>query len=324
MPKQPLIIIAGPTATGKTGLSVELARRLNGSIISADSMQVYCGMDIGSAKATLEERAGIKHYLLDIRQPEESFSVWEFQKAAKEAIAEITTEGKLPILVGGTGFYIQALLYDIQFEESAPTQAREKWAGLAVERGYEYLYKELCRLDPEAAEKIHANNHKRILRALEYYELTGEKISLHNQREAQKESAYRELFYVLTMNRALLYQKIEQRVDVMLEKGLIEEVQGLYRKGYRKEMTAMQGLGYKEILNYLDGTWSLEKAVEELKKGTRHFAKRQITWFKREKNVEWIDLENYTFDYPKICDKIERDFEILIRQNKRKRENDYE
>ncbi len=313
MAKQPLIIIAGPTATGKTKLAVMLAKQLNGSIISADSMQVYRGMDIGSAKASAEEQAAVKHYLLDIREPEESFSVWEFQKAAKEAIAEITAAGKIPILVGGTGFYIQALLYDIAFEESGPIQVREKWEKIAADRGYEYLYEELKRVDPESTAKIHANNHKRILRALEYYDLTGEKISLHNQRESQKESSYQELFYVLTMERALLYQRIEQRVDAMLAGGLIEEVQKLYDRGCRREMTAMQGLGYKEILNYLSGEWSLEKAAEELKKGTRHFAKRQITWFKREKNVEWIDLNNYTFDYQQICDKIKRDYAIINR-----------
>ena len=313
MAKQPLIIIAGPTATGKTKLAVMLAKQLNGSIISADSMQVYRGMDIGSAKASAEEQAAVKHSLLDIREPEESFSVWEFQKAAKEAIAEITAAGKIPILVGGTGFYIQALLYDIAFEESGPIQVREKWEKIAADRGYEYLYEELKRIDPESTSKIHANNHKRILRALEYYDLTGEKISLHNQRESQKESSYQELFYVLTMERALLYQRIEQRVDAMLAGGLIEEVQKLYDRGCRREMTAMQGLGYKEILNYLSGEWSLEKAAEELKKGTRHFAKRQITWFKREKNVEWIDLNNYTFDYQQICDKIKRDYAIINR-----------
>ncbi|AVM69275.1 tRNA (adenosine(37)-N6)-dimethylallyltransferase MiaA [Lachnospiraceae bacterium oral taxon 500] len=313
MAKQPLIIIAGPTATGKTKLAVMLAKQLNGSIISADSMQVYRGMDIGSAKASAEEQAAVKHYLLDIREPEESFSVWEFQKAAKEAIAEITAAGKIPILVGGTGFYIQALLYDIAFEESGPTQVREKWEEIAADRGYEYLYEELKRIDPESTSKIHANNHKRILRALEYYDLTGEKISLHNQRESQKESSYQELFYVLTMDRAMLYQRIEQRVDAMLAGGLIEEVQKLYDRGCRREMTAMQGLGYKEILNYLSGEWSLEKAAEELKKGTRHFAKRQITWFKREKNVEWIDLNNYTFDYQQICDKIKRDYAVINR-----------
>jgi len=311
MAKQPLIIIAGPTATGKTKLAVMLAKQLNGSIISADSMQVYRGMDIGSAQASAEEQAAVKHYLLDIREPEESFSVWEFQKAAKEAIAEIAAAGKVPILVGGTGFYIQALLYDIAFEESGPTQVREKWEEIAADRGYEYLYEELKRIDPESTSKIHANNHKRILRALEYYDLTGEKISLHNQRESQKESSYQELFYVLTMDRALLYQRIEQRVDAMLAGGLIEEVQKLYDRGCRREMTAMQGLGYKEILNYLSGEWSLEKAAEELKKGTRHFAKRQITWFKREKNVEWIDLNNYTFDYQQICDKIKRDYAVI-------------
>lgn len=313
MAKQPLIIIAGPTATGKTKLAVMLAQQLNGSIISADSMQVYRGMDIGSAKASAEEQAAVKHYLLDIREPEESFSVWEFQKAAKEAIAEIAAAGKVPILVGGTGFYIQALLYDIAFEESGPTQVREKWEKIAIDRGYEYLYEELKRIDPESTVKIHANNHKRILRALEYYDLTGEKISLHNQRESQKESSYQELFYVLTMDRAMLYQRIEQRVDAMLAGGLIEEVQKLYDRGCRREMTAMQGLGYKEILNYLSGEWSLEKAAEELKKGTRHFAKRQITWFKREKNVEWIDLNNYTFDYQQICDKIKRDYAVINR-----------
>ena len=320
MAKQPLIIIAGPTATGKTRLAVLLAKQLNGCIISADSMQVYRGMDIGSAKASAEEQAAAKHYLLDIREPEESFSVWEFQKAAKEAIGEIVAAGKLPILVGGTGFYIQSLLYDIAFEESAPTPAREKWEKIAAEQGYEYLYERLIQIDPESAAKIHVNNHKRVLRALEYYELTGEKISQHNQRESQKESRYRELFYVLTMDRALLYQRIEQRVDAMLAGGLITEVRRLYDRGCRPEMTAMQGLGYKEILNYLSGEWTLEKATEELKKGTRHFAKRQITWFKREKNAKWIDLSNYAFDYQQICDKIKRDYADINQEDGKERE----
>lgn len=307
MQKQPLVIITGPTATGKTKLSVMLAKAINGSIISADSVQVYRGMDIGSAKATVEEREGVRHYLLDIREPEESFSVWDFQMEAKKAIAEIAAEGKIPILVGGTGFYIQALLYDIQFEEKPPTFAREKWERIAEEKGYDYLYAKLKEIDFASTEKIHANNHKRILRALEYYELTGEKISVHNERESQRESAYQEFFYVLNMDRKLLYDRINQRVDKMMEDGLLEEVKALYDKGYQPEMTSMQALGYKEILHYLSGKWSLEKAIEELKKGTRHFAKRQITWFKREKNVKWVLLDNYSFDYNVICDTMRRD-----------------
>lgn len=311
MEKQRLIIIAGPTATGKTKLSVEVAKAVKGAIISADSMQVYRGMDIGSAKASLEERGGIDHYLLDIREPEESFSVWDFQKEAKGAISTISSQGKIPILVGGTGFYIQALRYDIEFEASPPSQAREKWESLARDKGYAYLYDKLKEVDIKSTEKIHANNHKRILRALEYYELTGQKISDHNQRQSQKESIYQDLFYVLNMDRKHLYQRIDQRVDHMLEAGLIEEVKRLYGQGYGEEMTAMQGLGYKEIFKYLSGQWSLDKAVDEIKKGTRHFAKRQLTWFKREKNVEWISLENYGFDYLRICDKIKEDIKSL-------------
>lgn len=310
MTKSPLVIIAGPTASGKTKLSVELAKKINGSILSADSMQVYKGMDIGSAKATLEERQGVPHYLLDIRSPEESFSVWDFQREAKKAISEIYAQGKIPIVVGGTGFYIQALLYDIAFEDSPPTEVRKKLELEAEEKGFAFLYERLREVDFEATEKIHANNHKRILRALEFYELTGEKISEHNRVQSQKESVYEEYFYVLNMERQLLYSRIEQRVDKMLEDGLLEEVKMLYEKGYHEEMTSMQGLGYKEILKYLSGEWSLEKAVYELKKGTRHFAKRQLTWFRREKNVKWIDLEKYDFDYSAICDTIKKDMKL--------------
>lgn len=299
--KKPLIILTGPTAVGKTALSVKLAKVINGSIISADSMQVYRGMDIGSAKVTKEEMGGIKHYLIDVLEPDEEFHVVRFQQMAKEAMAEIYQEGKIPILTGGTGFYIQSVLYDIDFTSQQEDIAyRERLEQLAKEQGNEALHAMLQEVDSVSAEKIHANNVKRVIRALEFYEKTGMPISEHNEKEAAKESPYTFCYFVLNDDRQRLYDRIELRIDQMLEQGLVDEVRKLKEKGYHKEMVSMQGLGYKEILAWLDGEISYEEAVYILKRDTRHFAKRQLTWFRREKDVIWIDKDKFNYDDDRI------------------------
>ena len=293
--------MTGPTAVGKTALSVKLAKVINGSIISADSMQVYRGMDIGSAKVTKEEMGGIKHYLIDVLEPDEEFHVVRFQQMAKEAMAEIYQEGKIPILTGGTGFYIQSVLYDIDFTSQQEDIAyRERLEQLAKKQGNEALHAMLQEVDPVSAEKIHANNVKRVIRALEFYEKTGMPISEHNEKEAAKESPYTFCYFVLNDDRQRLYDRIELRIDQMLEQGLVDEVRKLKEKGYHKEMVSMQGLGYKEILAWLDGEISYEEAVYILKRDTRHFAKRQLTWFRREKDVIWVDKDKFNYDDDRI------------------------
>ena len=294
MKKKPFIVLTGPTAVGKTALSIALAKAVNGSIISADSMQVYKHMDIGSAKIMPEEMDGIKHYLVDEFEPDEEFHVARFTERAKECLEEIYAEGKVPILVGGTGFYIQAVLYDIDFsKQDADGEYREELEKLAQEKGAEHLHTMLREVDPESAEAIHANNIKRVIRALEFYHLTGTKISEHNETERQKESPYNFAYFVLTDDRAKLYERIDKRVDIMVEKGLIDEVKKLKDMGYHREMVSMQGLGYKEILDYLDGKSTLEEAIYIIKRETRHFAKRQLTWFRRETDVIWFDKQQY-------------------------------
>lgn len=303
MAKKPLIILAGPTAVGKTALSISLAKAVNGEIISADSMQVYKGMDIGSAKIRPEEMQGVPHHLIDELWPDEAFHVVLFQNLAKKYMQEIWERGKVPILVGGTGFYIQAVLYDIDFTENGEDHGyRQELEQLAKEKGAQYLHDRLQEVDPKAAEEIHANNVKRVIRALEYFKETGEPISLHNEQEHQKESPYNFAYFVLNEERATLYEKINRRIDLMLENGLIEEVTMLKEKGYTRDMVSMQGLGYKEILDYLSGNCTLEEAIYILKRDTRHFAKRQITWMKRERDVCWIQKEAFSSDTQKMLD----------------------
>ncbi|MCI9592828.1 MAG: tRNA (adenosine(37)-N6)-dimethylallyltransferase MiaA [Lachnospiraceae bacterium] len=297
MEKRPLVILTGPTAVGKTALSIKLAKSIGGAIISADSMQVYRHMDIGSAKVTKKEMDGVPHYLIDVLEPWEEFNVVVFQQMAKQALEEIYARGAVPVIAGGTGFYIQALLYDIDFKENPQgNQLRAKLEALAGEKGCEYLHQQLAKVDPESAQVIHSHNVKRVIRALEYYQQTGEKISVHNQEERQKESPFAFVYYVITDERSRLYARIEKRVDVMLEQGLVDEVKRLKAMGCHRGMVSMQGLGYKEILDYLDGECSLEEAVYRLKRDTRHFAKRQLTWFKRERDVQWVDLEAFSGD----------------------------
>lgn len=292
--KKPLIILTGPTAVGKTELSISLAKAINGEIISADSMQVYKYMDIGSAKITKEEMQDVKHYLVDEFEPDEEFNVVKFQEYAKKYMDEIYAKGKIPILVGGTGFYIQAVLYDIDFTETKEDSSyRDELESLAKEKGAEYLHEMLTKVDEEAAKQIHFNNVKRVIRALEYNKQTGLKISEHNEEQRQKESPYNFVYFVLNNDREILYSRINQRIDIMLEQGLLKEVQFLKEKGYTKDMVSMQGLGYKEILSYLDDEITLEEAIYILKRDTRHFAKRQITWLKREPDVTWLNLPEF-------------------------------
>ena len=301
--KRPLIILTGPTAVGKTKASIGLAKALNGEIISADSMQVYKHMDIGSAKIRPEEMQGIMHYLIDELEPDEEFHVVRFQQMAKDAMEAIYAKGKIPIVVGGTGFYIQALLYDIDFTESNEDSAyRQELEQLASEKGAEHLHDMLRNVDPVSADTIHANNVKRVIRALEFYQQTGKKISEHNEQERAKESPYDFCYFVLNDDREKLYDRINLRIDQMLEDGLIEEVQSLKDKGYTRDMVSMQGLGYKEILDSLNGECTLEEAVYILKRDTRHFAKRQLTWFRRERDVIWIDKPFYNYDEDKILE----------------------
>ncbi len=299
--KKPLIILTGPTAVGKTKASIQLAKAIGGEIISADSMQVYRHMDIGSAKITSEEMQGVKHYLIDVLEPDEEFHVVKFQQLAKEAMEEIYAKGKIPIVVGGTGFYIQALLYDIDFtENNEDTAYRKELEQIADTKGAEYLHEMLREVDEKSAENIHANNVKRVIRALEFFKQTGQKISEHNEKEREKSSPYAFCYFVLNDKRESLYKRIELRIDEMIKEGLIVEVEALKEKGYTREMTSMQGLGYKEILDYLNGATSLEEAVYILKRDTRHFAKRQITWFKREKDVIWVNKDEFDYDEEKI------------------------
>jgi len=303
MNKRPLVILTGPTAVGKTSLSIQLAKCINGEIISADSMQVYKGMDIGSAKITQEEMCDVPHHLIDVLEPWEEFNVTVFQQKCKECMEEIYERGHIPILAGGTGFYIQAVLRDIDFTENEENTAyRTELEQLAAEKGAEYLHQMLLEVDPQAAEAIHANNIKRTIRALEYFHLTGEKISEHNEREAQKENAYNACYFVLNDDRQLLYERIEKRVDEMVNNGLVEEVRTLMAKGCTRNMVAMQGLGYKEIVDYLDGKCSLEEAIYIIKRDTRHFAKRQLTWFKRENEVIWVNKDAFSYKNQEILE----------------------
>lgn len=305
MKKKPLIILTGPTAVGKTKASIGLAKAVDGEIISADSMQVYRHMDIGSAKIKPEEMEGIPHHLIDVLEPDDEFHVVKFQQLAKKAMREIWERGHIPIVTGGTGFYIQALLYDIDFDENEKEDAcRKELEAYAKEHGAEALHEKLALVDPASAEMIHPNNIKRVIRALEFYEQTGKRISEHNETQRQKESPYAFAYFVLTDDRAHLYERINRRVDQMIEEGLVNEVQALKDKGYTKQLVSMQGLGYKEILDYLDGNCTLEEAIYTIKRDTRHFAKRQLTWFKRERDVIWINKQSFGYDAEQILDEM--------------------
>lgn len=301
--KQPLIVLTGPTAVGKTKASIGLAKEIGGEIISADSMQVYQYMDIGSAKIRPEEMDGVPHYLVDALKPDEEFHVVRFQQMAKEAMKQIYADGHIPILTGGTGFYIQAVLYDIDFTENkGEPEYRRELEEYANKHGAELLHERLRNVDARAAEEIHAKNIKRVIRALEYHHLTGECISAHNEAQRAKESPYEFRYFVLNDERSRLYERIDDRVDEMMADGLLQEVEALKKRGYTRDLVSMQGLGYKELLAYLEGEITLEEAVYQIKRNTRHFAKRQLTWFKREKDVIWIDKSTYGYDEAAVLD----------------------
>lgn len=295
--KQPLIILTGPTAVGKTDLSISLAKAVNGEIISADSMQVYRNMDIGTAKIMPDEMQGVKHHLIDVLEPSEDFNVFLFKELANKAMNEIYERGHIPIITGGTGFYIQSVLYDIDFSnEENDNSYRKELEELALEKGAEYIHDMLKAIDSESAEQIHFNNTKRVIRALEYYHLTGQKMSEHNKEQRAKESPYNFAYFVLNDLREKIYERINKRVDIMVENGLVEEVRKLVSMGYTREMVSMQGLGYKEIIDYLNGEISLDEAIYRLKRDTRHFAKRQLTWFGREKTVTFVNKNEFNND----------------------------
>ncbi len=297
MNRKPLIILTGPTSVGKTELSISLAKAVNGEIISADSMQVYRKMDIGTAKITPEEMAGVKHHLIDVLDPSEDFNVFLFKELAKKAMDDIYNRGHIPILTGGTGFYIQSVLYDIDFStDDGDNSYRHELEALAEEKGAEYLHNILKEVDSESAQEIHYNNVKRVIRALEYYHQTGEKISIHNKEQRQKESPYNFAYFVLNDERAMIYDRINRRVDIMIKNGLVEEVSNLVNEGYTKELVSMQGLGYKEIIDYLNGEISLDEAIYRIKRDTRHFAKRQLTWFGREREVIFVNKNEFNYD----------------------------
>lgn len=296
--KQRLLILTGPTAVGKSKLSLELAKNLNGEIISADSMQVYKHMDIGTDKVSLAVREEVPHHLIDIIEPQEHFDVTIFQNLAKAAVADISGRGKLPIIVGGTGFYIQAVLYDIDFSETDDDlqirQSLEEEA--SSEEGLQSVYQRLRQIDPASCDVIPIQNKKRVIRALEFFEKTGRPISEHNKEQRAKKSPFNFKYYVLTDSRELLYGRIDERVDTMMERGLVAEAMNLIGRGVTAGCTSMQGLGYREVLAYLNGEYDLERAVYLIKRNTRHFAKRQLTWFRREQNITWLDKQRYKDD----------------------------
>ncbi len=294
---KPLIILTGPTAVGKTALSLKIARALDGEIISADSMQVYKGMDIGTAKIKASEMQGVRHHLIDILSPFEEYNVALFKEHAKAAVEDIYSRGKIPVVAGGTGFYIQALLYDVDFKPEEEDSYRELLEERALtEEGRQELYDELMEKDPAAAEKIHKNNIKRVIRALDFYHKNNSPISTHNEIERAKKPVYDSHYFVLTMDRTRLYDRINLRVDQMISEGLVDEVKRLKESGLDNSFTSMQGIGYKEVLEYLNGSLTIEECIDNIKKDTRHFAKRQLTWFRRERDTVWIDKDEYPDD----------------------------
>lgn len=298
-----ILIIAGPTSVGKSDISVSLAKRLNGEIISTDSMQIYKYMDIGSAKITKEEMQEIPHYLIDFLDPKEEFSVSEFKDLAKEKIEDIQSRGKLPILVGGTGLYINSIICNMNFTESEKDEEYRAYLyDLAKEKGNEYVHNMLYDIDKESYKSIHYNNLKRVIRALEVYKTTNKPFSSFKEDENNiYESPYNIYYYVLNMDREKLYNRINKRVDIMLEKGLLEEVKSLKDMGLTEDMQSMKGIGYKELLYYLDGKISFEESIEKIKQGSRNYAKRQLTWFRKDPRAIFIDKDNFKDDEEIIC-----------------------
>ena len=290
--KESLLVIVGPTATGKTALAVEVAKKIPAEIISGDSMQVYRYMNIGTAKASKEEQEGIPHHLIDILNPDEEFSVSIFQDKVTRLISDINSRHKLPILVGGTGLYVRSIIDHYNFSEaSTDWELREQLQRQALENGNEYLHDRLAEVDKAAANRIHPNDTRRVIRALEVYHHTGKRISESQDRDEYSESKYNMLMYGLTMEREKLYDGINKRVDTMITDGLIKEVKALLLRGFDSRMTSMQAIGYKEVIDYLEGMNTLEEAIEAIKQNTRRFAKRQLTWFRRDRRIEWLHVE---------------------------------
>ena len=301
---KPLIILTGPTAVGKTDLSIKLAKKINGEIISADSVQVYKKLNIGSAKITKEEMQGIPHYLIDILEPDMDFNVYTFKELSLKAIENIYDNNHIPIIAGGTGFYIQSVLYDINFAENIEDGIRKKYEDIFAEKGVDYLYELLKKADPEYASTLHKNNVKRVIRALEFYEQTGKKISEHNKEESERNSPFDFKYFVLNDDRKILYERIDKRVDIMVENGLFDEVNALKASGISRDCISMQGIGYKEVYSFLDGEITKEEAIDQIKKNTRHFAKRQLTWFRREKETIFINKQDFNYDEDRILEHI--------------------
>ena len=301
--KKKILVIGGPTAVGKTELSIDLAKRLNGEIISADSMQIYKYMDIGSAKVSKGEMNGVVHHLIDVVDPSINFSVADYKEQGEKAIKEIISRGKLPIIVGGTGLYINSLTCNMNFTEAEKDEEyRKELDKLANEHGNNYIHEMLKEIDPISYNEIHANNRKRVIRALEVYKLTGNPFSSYNAGEDFYKSEYDVHYYVLTMDREKLYERINLRVDIMMEKGLLEECIKLKEMGYTSSMQSMQGIGYKEILYYLEGNLKLQEAINMIKQGSRNYAKRQLTWFRRDKRVTFLDKDKLS--YVEILEKV--------------------
>lgn len=301
--KKKILVIGGPTAVGKTELSIELAKRLNGEIISADSMQIYKYMDIGSAKVSKEEMNGVVHHLIDVVDPSINFSVADYKEQGEKTIKEIISRGKLPIIVGGTGLYINSLTCNMNFTEAEKDEEyRKELDKLANKHGNNYIHEMLKEIDPISYKEIHANNRKRVIRALEVYKLTGKPFSSYNAGEDFYKSEYYVYYYVLTMDREKLYERINLRVDIMMEKGLLEECIKLKEMGYTSSMQSMQGIGYKEILYYLEGNVKLQEAINMIKQGSRNYAKRQLTWFRRDPRVTFLDKDKLS--YVEILEKV--------------------
>ena len=292
MNKPKVIVICGPTASGKTALSIELAQKINGEIVSADSMQIYKDMTIGTAKPTPEEMQGIQHYLIDCISPEHRYSVAEYKKDAENAIEKILKKGKIPIVVGGTGLYVDSLIYGIEYTETKIDQNyRKELEKLVEEKGLEYVYNKAKEIDPEAVQKISKNDKKRILRILEIYKETGKTKTQQEIESRKNEVKYDYKVFAINMERQILYNRINKRVDIMIQNGLIEEVQNLLKK-YKQFPTAMQGLGYKEVVQYLNKEYTKEEMIENIKMQTRRYAKRQLTWFRKNKQTIWLDGTN--------------------------------
>lgn len=292
MNKVPVIVVAGPTASGKTGLAIHIAKKFDGEIVNADSMQIYKYMDIGTAKPTCEERTQAVHHLIDFVEPDAEFSVADYTTLAHEKIADIYSRGKMPVVCGGTGLYINSLIDDVTFGEMETDYAlRAELRTIAEEQGANVLLDMLAEFDEESAKKIHPNNLKRLIRAIEFYKVTGVPISKHQEMTKQVESRYNPLMMIIDHDREELYDRINQRVDIMLQEGLIDEVKSLMEKGYTRDMNSMKGIGYKEVMDYLEGVVSFEEMTEILKQSTRHYAKRQLTWFRRDERINYIDAK---------------------------------